>query len=254
MSRDVFQFNAFLEYIKSLDNKVTAEFQAELLGKMVRRVRRGTRWFLRNRRAGINARKEIEIFKTGIEAINDLTEDVVDGRARADWAARYQRLVDRDVPAVWAKRLAMPDNLFSGLGVVEATIVANVDNQQVTEVFYLLLDRLSLNWFASQLSDVKVETYWQALARESYIDDLEAQLRKLIISLVRLKESRSWDETISLWEVANKDLIERWRSMVTEVEGTSSTDYAMFAVALRELIDLAQATDHCQKLESIANG
>ncbi|WP_416455989.1 NAD-glutamate dehydrogenase [Saccharophagus degradans] len=254
VSRDVFQFNAFLEYIKSLDNKVTAEFQAELLGKMVRRVRRGTRWFLRNRRAGINARKEIEIFKSGIEAINDLTEDVVDGRARADWAARYQRLVDRDVPAVWAKRLAMPDNLFSGLGVVEATIVANVDNQQVTEVFYLLLDRLSLNWFASQLSDVKVETYWQALARESYIDDLEAQLRKLIISLVRLKESRSWEETISLWEVANKDLIERWRSMVTEVEGTSSTDYAMFAVALRELIDLAQATDHCQKLESIANG
>lgn len=248
VSRDVFQFNEFQAYIKSLDNKVPSEFQAELMAKMIRRVRRGTRWFLRNRRGGIDAKKEVDVFKSGIETLNHLTQEVVEGRAREDWNARYERLIERDVPEVWARRLAMPDNLFSGLSVVEATMVAHADNTEVTDVFYLLLERLNLNWFATQLSDVKVETYWQALARESYIDDLEAQLRKLIISLVRLKQGRPWEELILIWEEVNRDLIDRWRAMVTEVEGTTTTDYAMFAVALRELIDLAQATDHCDAL------
>lgn len=248
VSRDVFQFNEFQAYIKSLDNKAPAEFQAEMLAKMIRRVRRGTRWFLRNRRAGISVKEEVDVFKIGIESINNLTQDVLEGRAREDWNDRYDRLIKRDVPEVWAKRLAMPDNLFSGLSVVEATVVAEVDTSEVTDIFYSLLDRLNLNWFATQLSDVKVETYWQALARESYIDDLEAQLRKLIINLVRLKQDRSWDELMTLWEEATQDLIDRWRAMVTEVEGNTTTDYAMFAVALRELIDLAQATEHCEAL------
>jgi len=39
-------------------------------------------------------------------------------------------------------------------------------------------------------------------------------------------------------------LIERWRNMLAELRGVREPEYAMFSVALRELLDLAQSTIH----------
>jgi len=155
-----------------------------------------------------------------------------------------ERLIERGVPEYWAERLATPDNLFSGLGVVEAAISSEANTTDITEIFFLILERLNLGWFAGQLSDVKVETYWQAIARESFIDDLEAQLRRLTVALVKMPKEGTWHATLDTWEAKHEFLVNRWRSMVNEVQGTTVTDYAMFSVALRELIDLAQASTH----------
>ncbi len=86
------------------------------------------------------------------------------------------------------------------------------------------------------------------MARESYIDDLEAQLRRLTVALVRLQKGRPLDEVLALWSEKHTYLVNRWRNMVNEVQGSQMTDYAMFSVAMRELIDLAQATDHSESL------
>jgi glutamate dehydrogenase len=37
----------------------------------------------------------------------------------------------------------------------------------------------------------------------------------------------------------NSGMIERWRAMLVEIRAASGTDYAMYAVANRELLDLA---------------
>jgi len=39
-------------------------------------------------------------------------------------------------------------------------------------------------------------------------------------------------------------MIERWKSMLAELKGVREPEYAMFSVALRELLDLAQSTMH----------
>ncbi len=250
VSRDVFQFEKFQHYIASLDNKVSADFQHELMANMVRRVRRGTRWFLRNRRSGLDPAKEVAIFQQGILGVQKNTANVVSGTARDEWLATREELDKNNVLEEWIFPLSMPRNLFSGLSVVEASIHTKEKLTNVSKVFFYLLDKLGLNWFATQISNVRVESYWHAMARESYIDDLEAQLRKLTISLIRLQEGREIEELFPLWSEHNSYLVERWRAMVNEVQGAQSTDYAMFSVAMRELIDLTQATEHSESLNS----
>ncbi len=244
VSRDVFRMREFNEFIQSQDNILAAELQAELLVNMMRRVRRGTRWFLRNRRGGIDPTKEVKVFRDGLESINKVVSSVVEGNSKETWNLQKERLIDRGVPEHWANRLATPDNLFSGLGVVEAALSSNTKIEEIAEIFFLILERLNLAWFAGQLSDVKVETYWQAIAREAFIDDLEAQLRKLTVAALSMTKEGDWKSTLDHWETKHEYLINRWKNMVTEVQGTSVTDYAMFSVALRELIDLAQAATH----------
>ncbi len=250
VSRDVFEFEAFQQYIKSLDHKVPTSLQFELMGNMIRRVRRGTRWFLRNRRLSLQPKNDVEYFKMGLQVVYKTTANAVEGAAREQWLARSRLFQEIEVPDDWALKLAMPDNLFSGLGVVESARSVGADTELVTEVFFSLLDKLDLNWFATQLSEVNVESYWQALARESYLDDLEAQLRQLTIDLIHLmvdKDIQKVDETVCSWADKNESLIVRWKQMVTAVQGSQSTDYAMFAVALRELQDLVDSTHFRQQ-------
>ncbi len=244
VSRDVFQFEKFQGYIKSLDNQVSADFQHELMSNMIRRVRRGTRWFLRNRRSGLEPAREVEVFRQGLVDVQQLTGELVRGTARDEWEQWHSQLLDNQVMEEWAAPLSMPGNLFSGLSIMEASLLTNQPLAEVTEVFYHLLDELGLNWFATQISEVRVESYWQAIARESFIDDLDAQLRKLTCTLTRQREGRELEELVSLWSEQHRYMVGRWRSMVNEIQSASVTDYAMFSVASRELFDLAQATEH----------
>jgi glutamate dehydrogenase len=39
-------------------------------------------------------------------------------------------------------------------------------------------------------------------------------------------------------------MIDRWKAMLAELKSAREPEYAMFSVALRELLDLAQSTMH----------
>ncbi|MCV6626964.1 MAG: NAD-glutamate dehydrogenase, partial [Cellvibrionaceae bacterium] len=43
-------------------------------------------------------------------------------------------------------------------------------------------------------------------------------------------------------------LVDRWREMIAELQSSINADFAMFSVALRELLDLVQASEHCESL------
>ena len=49
-------------------------------------------------------------------------------------------------------------------------------------------------------------------------------------------------DDVRTWEEHEAPLIQRWQEMLTELHATSAPDFAMFAVANRELLDLAQSS------------
>ena len=44
---------------------------------------------------------------------------------------------------------------------------------------------------------------------------------------------------VALWLEQHQDMADRWRAMMVEIRAAVGTDYAMYAVANRELLDLA---------------
>ncbi|TQV80992.1 NAD-glutamate dehydrogenase [Exilibacterium tricleocarpae] len=249
-ARDIYKLDAYWRQVEALDYKVPAQLQLQLIGNIMRRVRRGTRWFLRNRRSHLAPVDEVEAFAGAIQQVIDALPDILRGAPREEWQKECDRLIESGVPEALVTNIAIPPNLHSGLGMVEAARVSGADPVRVAEIYFVLGDRLGLYWFANQISEVKVGSYWQAMAREAYMDDLESQMRTLAISLIRLAgEDRSIDESVDRWLIRHHVLADRWKAMINELQGASGSDFAMFSVALRELLDLAQASQHCESLE-----
>jgi len=248
-ARDIYQLAEFREKVEALDHKVPAELQYSLLLNMMRKVRRGTRWILRNRRSSCDPAAIIKEFSPVLKNLTQCLPKFIQGPSKQQWDEEFKRLKDAGIPEDIAWEAAMPSSLYGGLGMVEAVLQSKSNVEQVIESYLLLGDKIGLQWFADAISDVKVNGFWQAMARESYMDDLEAQIRLLAVTTIRLAGKRHpIDDTISQWMEQQSVLVTRWKSMLTELQSSTSTDFAMFSVALRELLDLVQASHHTETL------
>jgi glutamate dehydrogenase len=249
-TRDIYRMHDYFAEVEALDFKVEASLQFELINRIMRRMRRGTRWFLRNRRGHLSPEAEIEAFAKPVDQLLKAMPEVMFGSPKQKWQADADVLIEQGIPENLAFLAAMPAGMNSGLGMVESARLTGADPLRVAEIYFHLGDCLGLHWFAEQISDAKVENYWQAMARETFMDDIESQARTLAVSLIRLaSDGEDVATTIERWMKQHSLLVERWRSMINELQAATGTDFAMYSVALRELLDLAQASQHCTSLD-----
>lgn len=248
-ARDIYQLRDFFAQVEALDTVIDSRVQHQMMATMMRRMRRGTRWFLRNRRGRLSPAKEINIFAEPVQQLIQQLPEVMCGSPLEEWQQELERLQEQGVPQALASRAALPATLYSVLNIVEAACLTQADPADVARVYFALSDQLGLHWFAAQVSEVKVESFWQAMAREAFMDDVESQMRTLAMSLIRLAgDKEDLAQTLERWLNHHRLLVSRWQDMVSELQASSGTDFAMLSVALRELLDLAQASLHCQFL------
>ncbi|GAA5523468.1 NAD-specific glutamate dehydrogenase [Microbulbifer aestuariivivens] len=249
-AREVYRMPLFQDQVAALDYKVPAQLQIELLNGMIGRVRRATRWFIRNRRLDLDPAREQEQFGASVQRVIKALPDVLCGEPRRDWERRYRNLLEANVPEELALLAASPTYLFSALGVSESARASERPVEEVARVYFGLADLLDLSWFGFQIIDLPVESFWQAQARETSMDDLDAQLASLAVNILRLSAESGLDADGAMegWSVIMAPALQRWNGVLAEIKASSTSDFAMFTVALRELMYLANATADLQSL------
>ncbi|MEP3824595.1 MAG: NAD-glutamate dehydrogenase [Marinobacter sp.] len=247
IARDVFRIDNWWDRIEALDYHVSAKLQLELMQDLMRLMRRSVRWLLRNRRAELNIQSHMERFADSVWAITSNLPEYLGEQAKADWEKRNAELIAAGIPKDLASVLSGTGHLYSSLGVIEAKETTKMPLKTVANLYYDLGDRLDLNWFADAIAALTPNSHWQALARESFREDLDWQQRALTTGVLQLAgKAEKVPECVQAWEEKNQHMIDRWNTMLAELKGVREPEYAMFSVALRELLDLAQSTLHQQ--------
>ena len=79
-------------------------------------------------------------------------------------------------------------------------------------------------------------------AREAFRDDIDWQQRAITVSVLQMTDAgESIEARLALWLEQNQTMVERWRAMLVDLRAATGNDYAMYAVANRELLDLAMS-------------
>lgn len=144
-SRDILSLEHYWKEIESLDYKVPADLQVELMTQKVRRVRRATRWILRNRRNQYDLEIEIGSFKPLVDSLLNALPNLLRGEASCEWEQEFGRLVELGVPEKLAKKAAIPANLYSVLAMVEAAKESGADIVHIADVHLALSEKLGLH-------------------------------------------------------------------------------------------------------------
>lgn len=240
--RDIFHLPHWFRQIEALDYKVPAEIQLALMDELMRLGRRATRWFLRSRRNELDAGRDVAHFGPNIAALGLKLDELLEGPTREVWQTRYQAYVEAGVPELLARMVAGTSHLYTLLPIIEASDVTGQNAADVAKAYFAVGSALDVTWYLQQISSLPVENNWQALAREAFRDDIDWQQRAITISVLQMADGpEDIEERLNLWLEQHSAMVERWRAMLVDIRAASGTDYAMYAVANRELLDLAMS-------------
>ncbi|MFL1406272.1 NAD-glutamate dehydrogenase [Marinobacter sp. M1N3S26] len=252
IARDVFRLDTWWGRIEELDYKVPASLQISLMNDLMRLIRRAVRWLLRNRRSELNIQGHLDRFTDSISRISANLADYLGAGVEKEWRSQNEKLQKQGVPEDLAAVVSGSSYLYSALGIIEVHESAGVPLKTVANLYYTLGERLDLNWFAGAIANLKPTSHWQALARESFREDLDWQQRALTTGVLRMAEDyKQVDACVETWMSQHEVMVRRWKGMLAELKSSRQPEYAMFSVALRELLDLAQSSIHAPLSETM---
>ena len=245
VSRDVFDINSYWQLMESMDYELSSSMQQQMMVSMIKLVRRASRWFIRLKRQDLVAAECVDHFGPLVRKfIRSFTEYLGDAE-REDLNAKVAQMVGNKIPEEVAKIVCGQRYLLSSLPIIQAADETGEPVERVARTFFAIGERLDLNWYSQELGSLEVINHWQSLARDSVRDELNWQQRSLTVALLNSSDAcDDINQQLDAWMMHHHALVVRWQTMLAEIRNASVSEMAMFTVANRELMDLAQATIH----------
>jgi len=240
---EIFQIQDYWEQIEALDYQIAAEVQLDMMSRLIRLIRRATRWLLRNRRQELSFGAEIEFFARKIAETRSMIREKLPPDFASMFAGKLAYLHNNQVPEQLALRVTECEFLFPAISFIEISASTGQKLTRVVDTYYAIGEELQLNWLGKMINQLSVNSYWQALAREAFLDDLSRQQQTLTCNVVSvMKQSGVPQVIVAKWAEQNSAAIARAEYMLKQLQTESQPDYSMFSVVLREFQSLSHST------------
>lgn len=246
VAETIFDMETLWQEITTLDNKIDPYVQYRMMLQIYYLIRRSTRWFLRNRKPNMDIEKTIEYFAPAIKGLIKHLPQYLDAPDREGFDTAIHYLMDQEVPEKIAKSVAACNTMFSSLDIVEAARKYDLSVAEVAKTYYLLGNRLELNWLRELMNTYMVENQWDELARAGFRDDLDRVQRTLSAKVLMMKtrgveEATEIETRINIWLNRNIFFLERWQKLLADIKSSDIVGFVAYSVVLRELFDFAQS-------------
>ena len=243
IARTIFGLPERWKEIQSLDNSVANDLQMTMMMHYIRLLRRTTRWFLRSKRTRLNIAENIELYKEGVSRLKEIIPGLLSDAEKETSNKQIKELMEQNVPEELAKEISLVRSLFIALDILDEAKQLNVTVENIAQVYLGIGDFLDLNWIRMQIIKHPCENHWESLSREALRDDIDWQHRQLASGIVQKQEGdMSFNKHLENWSDRYAELIERWHYMLSDLRASSTLNYTMFFVAIRELLDLTQTS------------
>ena len=243
VARDVFRLREWWQAVDDLDHKVEHKMQFVCHGRLMRLIRRATRWFLRNTNLDQPLEQIVNTYRPVMDTLFDHLEDHLSDTVRDEWMTQKQEFVDAGIPDELARFVTGTPSLYGSLTICDAARDTGTDIDTTAGLFFKLREKLGLHWFIQQVNGLEVTNHWQGLAREALMDDMDWQQKALLVHIMHCEAPEGENQDVKMclvnWFDESSPMVQRWLTLLNEVRNTDNPELAMFTVAMRELSNLA---------------
>ena len=235
VSREIFAIAEMWQQIEDLDNKVPAGAQSAMLIECGRLVERETVWFLREASRPLDIKGEIESFGAGVKELVDGLPDLL---SKADLDSITQRaggLVEPGVPEDLARRIANLALLSPACDIVRIAAGVGQPVKQVAKAYFDIGARFGFDWLRRAAGNLPTDTAWDKLAVTAVVDDLFGHQGELTQRVLETSGNGAAEGVIDDWAEARRPMVTRTEQLLAELQSTGAPDFAMLAVANRQL-------------------
>jgi glutamate dehydrogenase len=236
LSIEAFGAERYWASIEALDYEVDSSLQNRMMLRVIRRIREGARWFLRNRTEGESLLDDAKPFVDGLASMRSMLPALLPASSQSRYGQEIDELSGAGVPKAVATAFVEYGYLAPALSLIDSAFETQESLETVTHAYYLMGESLSLDWLASFIDDITPNSVWEAQVRTSAIEDLAWRQRMLACRMLReTKGTEAVRGRVEAWSEANSGALGRTASVLASLQTEAIPDLAMVTVAMREL-------------------
>lgn len=240
---EVFNLEHLWSVLVKEGETVAPEHVYRALMQLTQLLKRSLRWFLRNSTSLGGLDQFVPRFKAGITELlqGDYLADTSAFGAQwrhhqLEWQSQYQNqnLINLLSHSEYA-------HVFPGLVSGAETLQCKVT--KLAQCFFAVERRLELDVLTRALLATSVDSEWRVLARDAYLEqlvDIQHQLCREIMS-IQMAAGGDIQDSLQSWILRHAAALKRWEEVVSQLKAVEAPDFAVYAVVLRELAELARA-------------
>jgi glutamate dehydrogenase len=214
---------------------IEEEMRLAALGELIRLGRRATRWLLRHERSQLDVARLIERYGTRVAASADLRPILIGESAGQQQAARIADLVAAGLEPKAAEDLTVSANLALALTVIAAAERCAAEPAALLATYAELAQALDFDWLVNRLGELPHASHWQAMERDSLIDDMIMEQSRLTAAVYTSTEGN-----VAGWLAAREPFHAAWQRVMDDARHANLQDFSLYSVTCRKLLDLGR--------------
>lgn len=181
---EVFDLEGLWNQIATLDRSIDINIKVEMLSDLVRIMRRGINWFVRNIKAPINIQETIEVYSEQTAELTDIISNLLVGTTKTRFFSRIEYYTNSGVDKKLAKSVATLEVLVSAFDIIFIAKQAEMKNEDIANLYFECGDILSIDWLRQSCESQIDQSFWNRLSVQSLKDDFYDKQRRLIRAII----------------------------------------------------------------------
>jgi glutamate dehydrogenase len=238
IARDVTGAVARWADVESLDGVIDPVVQNELMSGIDWLVETTSRWWL-VQEASARIGATVEDASGAFAELSAVIDRVGSDTWREEHEQTVHRLVAEGVPEPIARRHAYQSELVHGPDIVSVARTSMRPVADVARLFFLLGERLDIDWLEFRLEELPATTKWQRWAVQSMEDDVFLVRRQLADRVIAESDGAPVEEGVERFLEGRAERVARLERFMKRLASEGMTDLAQLTVALRQIRALA---------------
>jgi glutamate dehydrogenase len=223
--------------VEALDGVIDPSIQGELMTGVDWLVETSSRWYL-VRAPGRNLAGAVDDARASFEELSDVIDQIGPEVWREEHEHVARRLEAEGVPGALARRHAFQAELVHGPDIITVSHATGRTVLEVARAFFLLGERLQLDWLEKQVEAMPGGSRWMRWALQSMEDDLFTLRRSLAEAVLDECSGLPIDEAVEKFLESRDDAFTRLQRFMRSLAVDGMGDLAQLTVALRQIRSL----------------
>ncbi|MEY3197508.1 MAG: NAD-specific glutamate dehydrogenase [Pseudomonadota bacterium] len=231
----IFNIEKLWDEVTALENKINSHVQIDLFSELIKLLRRGISWFVRNLEQSVNIATAISIYGNSVEQTCSRLESFLLGHAKEKLQTKTAWYSEGVVPADLSYNISSLDYGISALDITTLSIANDVNIEDVAMLYFKIADMFSLDWLRKMSEKNMVDSYWNRLSVQALKDDIYDKQRRMINSIIEFNISNKNKKIdLSSWVNKHEKSIMAFSRLIAELKLQENIDLNMIILANKQ--------------------
>ena len=214
-------------------DKLGGSIKTELFHNIQSFVQTSIYWFLRYRPQILNIEKSIKEFGSETKLLIKNAEKFLTGEVKERFVKKYNYFSENNVPVALAQQLASLEMLYSAMDIILVTAKHSIPSTKVSEVYFSIGDRFSLDWLKHVAEQLPANTYWNNMLIKTIKDDIYDQQRRLTSQII--KSSDDIGKSLAEWIKVNAKRVGIFDQFINSIKNDAEFDANKLVVVTKQI-------------------